>query len=432
MSDKYDKSKITRNDIDDYAKRNTDQDSYKNRQFAGKRTMQDEYTGKKIHYSQTSKGTINGNAIANTDHITPIEKIRERYGNDLSTQELKEIANSDANLAMTQQRLNQSKGAKTNLEYVFSQVKKGQSVDAITTYNMLKKQVQSEVVLSLDANSRQIINRASDTIPSFKSSMMATQQSALRATNAGIDTAIVTLTIASINNIAACASGRKTVKEAGKEILDVTGSSFVSGAGVDIMQQTAQHLAVKTGSNALKSVASKGLPIAEITATVMVGNSILKYANGEINSEECVAEILMSGAGVAAYTLGMSLGGPAGAVIASVVCSQICETIAAYKRKNKLNEEKLSAINSITTQALYNMEVHRNVLRTYIQEEYKKWDENIDSGFESIFAATISNDVEGISRGLNEILSILGKTTAFSSEKEFNTFFDNDEAVFVL
>ena len=97
-----------------------------------------------------------------------------------------------------------------------------------------------------------------------------------------------------------------------------------------------------------------------------------------------------------------------------------------------MNEEKLSAINSITTQALYNMEVHRNVLRTYIQEEYKKWDENIDSGFESIFAATISNDVEGISRGLNEILSILGKTTAFSSEKEFNTFFDNDEAVFVL
>lgn len=432
MSDNYDKSQITRKDIDDYAKRNTEKDSYKNRGFIGKRTMKDEYTGQKIHYSQTPMETLKGNAIANTDHITPIEKIRERYGDYLPKQDLKEIANCDANLAMTQQMLNQSKGAKTNLEYIWSEWKKGKPVNVNTTYNMLKKQSQSEVVTRLDANSRIIINGASSSLPTIKSNIMATQQSALRATNVGVEAAIVPLTIASINNIAECASGRKTVKEAGKEILDVTGSSFVSGAGIDIMQQTAQKLAVKTGSEVLKSVANRSLPITEITATMLVGNSILKYVNGEINSEECVAEVLMSGAGIAAYTLGLSLGGPAGAIIASVVCTQICEAVTAYKQNNELTKEKLSKINSIAMQALYDMEVHRYILRTCIQDKYKKWDEKVDHGFEVIFAATIHNDVEGISKGLNEILSVLGKTLAFSSETEFDGFFDDDDAVFVL
>lgn len=47
MGLKYDKSEIKRSDINDYSRRNRDDDSYKNLQFNGKRTMQDEYTGKR-------------------------------------------------------------------------------------------------------------------------------------------------------------------------------------------------------------------------------------------------------------------------------------------------------------------------------------------------------------------------------------------------
>ena len=428
-----DRLKINRSHIDDYSKRNSDKDSYKNRKFSGKRTMYDEYTGKKIHYSQTIKGSLKGDALSNTDHITPIEKICKRYSKDLSVEELRDIANSDVNLAMTQQKLNQSKGSKTNLEYLIAKIKKQESVDSITAYNMLKNQLKSEVSLTLDVNSRKIINNITHYAPKLKPNAICLQKSALQATNVGIDAAIVSFIVSSIKNIAVCAQGKKNIEEARKDVLSVTGTGFVSGMGIDFTQQIAQKVALKTENNLIKIISEKGFNSSgEIIGTVMVTKSVLKYLNGEINSEECISEVLINGASSAAYILGMSLGGVAGVLISTFVCSQICEAISSYKRKNKITKRRLATINKITSQALHDMETNRNVLSGFIKEKYANWDLTVDKGFEMIFLSTVSNDVEGISKGLNEILNIFNKTIAFSSEIEFNEFFDDEEAVFIL
>lgn len=457
MGLEYDKSQIKRSDIDDYSRRNSDYDSYKNRQFDGKRTMQDEYTGKKIHYSQTEKGTLKSKDIANTDHITPIEKIKQRYGDSLPTEDLKDMANSDTNLAMTQQELNQSKGKLTNSEYILREQKKhikrlvkgikklpssneyflkewekGLPVNATTTYNMLKAQVQSEVTIFVDANGRKIINANSKKFSMATPAVTSAKEYVVGGVNAGMDVAIVTMTISTINNIVMCASGEKSVKEAGEEILKVTGSSFVAGAGINILQHASMDLATKSGLDVLSNVANSGLPVAEISAAIMIGNSVVKYVNGDIDSEQCVAEILMNGAGVIAYSLGMSLGGPAGAVIASVICSQVCKVITDYKNIEKLSKEKLTRVNSIATKALTEMEYQRNILKNMVEEKYKKWDEAFDNGFETIFVSTLNNDVEGISTGLNRILGVFGETVSFFSREEFNTFFDDENSVLTL
>lgn len=432
MGLEYDKSQIKRSDIDDYSRRNSADDSYKNRQFDGKRTMQDEYTGKKIHYSQTEKGTLKGKDIANTDHITPIEKIKQRYGDSLPTEDLKKMANSDTNLAMTQQELNQSKGQLTNSQYLLREWQKGQPVNATTTYNMLKAQVQSEATIFVDANGRKIVNATSKTFSMATPAVTSAKEYVVGGVNAGMDVAIVTMTISTINNIVMCASGEKSIKEAGEEILKVTGSSFVAGAGINILQNASMDLATKSGLDVLSNVANSGLPVAEISAAIMIGNSVVKYVNGDIDSEQCVTEILMNGAGVIAYSLGMSLGGPAGAVIASVICSQVCKVITDYKNIEKLSKEKLARVNSIATKALTEMEYQRNILKNMVEEKYKKWDEAFDNGFETIFVSTLNNDVEGISTGLNRILGVFGETVSFSSREEFNTFFDDENSVLTL
>lgn len=432
MKLEFDKSEIKRDDIDDPYRRNTKKDSYKNRQFDGKRTMKDEYTGKKIHYSQAEKRKFETRDIANTDHITPIEKIKQRYSDSIPVKDLKEMANNDRNLAMTQENLNKSKGQLTNSEYLLKKWRQGQPVNATTTYNMLKAQVQSEATLFVDANGRKIVNATSKTFSIANPTVTAAKEYAVSGVNAGMNVAIVSMTISTINNIVMCASGEKSIKEAGMEILKVTGSSFVAGAGIDILQRASINLATKSGLDVLSNVANSGLPVAEISAAIMIGNSVIKYVNGDIDDEQCVTEILMSGAGVIAYSFGMSVGGPAGAVIASVVCSQVCKAITDYKNIEKLGKEKLARVNAIATKALIEMEYQRNILKSMVEEKYQKWDEAFDNGFEVIFVSTLNNDVEGISEGLNKILGVFGETVAFSSREEFNTFFDDKNSVLTL
>ncbi|MGE4284708.1 MAG: hypothetical protein AB7G87_13520 [Clostridia bacterium] len=432
MGTEYDKSEIERSDIDNYWRRNSSKDSFKNRKFDRKRTIKDEYTGKKIHYSQTEKGTLKGKDVANTDHVTPIEVIKQRYGDSLPAEDLNEMTNADANLAMTNQQLNQSKGQLTNGEYLLKQWKEGKPVNATTTYNMLKVQVQSEVAIFTDANGRKIANAASKAFVTAAPAVNQAREYAVSGLNAGMDVAIVTMTISTINNIVLCASGEKSVKEAGKEILQMTGSSFVAGTAVDILQRASMDLAGKSGFDILSNVANGGLPVAEISAAIMISNSVIKYVNGDIDGEQCVTEILMNGAGVIAYSLGMSVGGPAGAVIASVICSQVCKAMIDYKNIEKLSKEKLARVNSIATEALTEMEYQRNILKNMVKEKYQKWDSAFDNGFEHIFISTLNNDVEGISSGLNRILSIFGETVSFSSREEFNEFFDDEKAVLTL
>ena len=76
------------------------------------------------------------------------------------------------------------------------------------------------------------------------------------------------------------------------------------------------------------------LPIAEIATIVMVSNSVKKFVDGDISSDECVTEILMNGAGSLALALAPVTGGTA--IVTSIVIGAICHTISnaifSYKR----------------------------------------------------------------------------------------------------
>ena len=136
--------------------------------------------------------------------------------------------------------------------------------------------------------------------------------------------------------------------------------------------------------------------------------------------------------GAFAYSLGMAVGGPAGAVIGSIVVAQISKSILEYRQCQKLNEEKEQQISCIVSEALVEMEKQRKYLQQIITQKYDRWDNAFDSGFEQIFASAIENDVDGISNGLNTILCIFNERAKFETIQEFNTFFDNADSVLTL
>ena len=103
---------IKRQDIDDFGKRNSNKDSYKNRYFDGKRSAIDEYTGERVFYS--SKGHYTTKKTANVDHIVPLDQLIKQYGNEISKSDLKRIANADSIFAITNEALNSAKSKSKN------------------------------------------------------------------------------------------------------------------------------------------------------------------------------------------------------------------------------------------------------------------------------------------------------------------------------
>ncbi|GHV48142.1 hypothetical protein FACS1894204_12210 [Synergistales bacterium] len=149
---------VKRSDIDDIGRRNNNKDSYKNRVFNGARTTQDEYTGGTVFYS---KNGANSNVLdkrierhytpettSNVDHVQPLARLEEKYKGRLSTEEIKELANQDYNYAVTNERLNKSKGDLSNHEYIVRQIIKGEPENAITTFNMLKSELSGNLAHS--------------------------------------------------------------------------------------------------------------------------------------------------------------------------------------------------------------------------------------------------------------------------------------------
>lgn len=419
---------IKRQDIDDFGKRNSNKDSYKNRYFDGKRSAIDEYTGERVFYS--SKGHYTTKTTSNIDHVIPIDQLTKRYGKDVSKAELKSIANSDYNLATTSEALNKAKSNMSNHEYLWKKLKNGDPEDFTTTYNMLHKEASSETAVFARVKTSKIstkVKKLTKNNIDFNPS-----KSVGKAVNAGTASALIALTISSCNNLAQIAAGEKSIGEAVKDIAFDSGSSFVSSAGVSLMQDGVVNICKEYASKDIAKFVAQDLPIAEITTVVMVGRSVLRCLNGEITEEECATEIILNGAGYFAFKIGMLCGGPAGAVVASLIVSQISATVLKYQQEKKIAAKRMAQFNRIVSDALIALEKQKNILADFREKERENLAKAFNTGFEYIQLSILQNNVDGITDGLNCILSVFNEKCAFQSLDEFNDFFDNEEAVLVL
>lgn len=125
--------KIKRSQVDDINRRNNAANSYKNRSFGKKKSVIDEYTGDKIFYNANKH--INEKQ-SNVDHIVPLDEQIRRYGSDLTPEQIRTMANADANLANTNASLNKSKGALNNHEYIAKNILK-QALRRLMMYQRL-------------------------------------------------------------------------------------------------------------------------------------------------------------------------------------------------------------------------------------------------------------------------------------------------------
>lgn len=432
---------ITRSMIDDIYRRNNSSDSYKNRHFSDKKIAIDEYTGKRIHY--TSQSYFTTKTTANVDHIVPLDELKQRYGGQISNSELRRIANSDYNLAVTAEKLNKAKGNSSNIEYLAKQIRKGENIDASQAVRMVGTQAYSEVCSSIDfaytkgaetasALGRDIGSSVSNGIKNVTKVNVNVAKSMESAAKAGAEVAMVTFAVSAINNLARVGAGEKSVSEAMQDVALECGSSFVAGGGLELSQGVLGDLCEKFVSKDIGKLIGSELPIAEISLGIMVSHTVWKYANGEIDGEQCITNILLSGAGAMAFKMGAVCGGPAGAIIATLVVSKISETVIAYQQQQKVAKEKAKKFRRIVNETMIALDKQKKILRQLQVSEKLKYHNAFDMGLEHIKLGIVEDSAEDITVGLNCFLSVFNKCCVFKNIDEFNAFFDNEEAVLVL
>lgn len=420
---------ITRKDIDDYAKRNSNIDSYKNRYFNGKRSAVDEYTGEKIYYS--SKGHYTTSKTANVDHVVPLDQLIKEYGDKISKKDLKRIANADGNLAIVQEALNKSKGNSSNFEFIADGFIKGKPQNLTTSYNMVVKGASAKVGIETNVGLTKFsdnLNRVTNGKINIPKNNIAGDMAAV-----GTEAALVALTVSSLTNLSLVASGEKNIKTAIKDIATDSGGSFASTVGIKSVQDATNYVYKQYASGAVKRLGGPSLPMGRIVTTIMVTRSVMKYLNDEISEEECAAEIITGSAGMLAYNLGL-ISNPVGAsaLVITLVVSQISATILKSQQEKKFAAKRLAQFNYIVRDTLVALEEQKKILINLRETERAKLEKAFNTGFEYIQISILQNNVEGIANGLNCILSIFNEKCAFQSLDEFNEFFDDENAVLVL
>lgn len=154
---------VNSNSTQEYVRSNLEDSSamndYKEKQRHGEKKIKDEYTGKDNLYVSQNNMPDNYNdethrKQAQPDHIVPLKQLHEQYKHNyaLDDSDLKRIANSESNLAITSAEINQVKRDMTNKQYIEWMDEHGKPLDENTKKIILQKQKEATKSIESDVN----------------------------------------------------------------------------------------------------------------------------------------------------------------------------------------------------------------------------------------------------------------------------------------
>ena len=440
---------IERKDVDNLYRRNTGRDSYRMRKFGNRASTIDEYSGERIFITVKRNGVAAHHVkdnMAEVDHITPIDTlikeneqaIRDGY---LTKEDLREVVNSDYNLAVTSRRINNAKRQKSNFEYLVYKMNQGEPENITTTVNMLTQQAQSRAASTTELAVYKTHGIASKSLGVTENGKHLSQNTktagkiAGSSVAAGTESGIVAGAVSGIRNALKVAHGDKSVKDAAQDTVQDSAASFGAGTAWAAMEQGKNIVARKASMHALEKFSLNQAAMAATTALTLV-----RCVSGEISEAEAAEDIAMTGIGLFAMkTIGTAVGGPAGMIAASLAVAAIEEAvfickknIADYQEDVNARKKYVSAFSRLAAEAETAIEEQRALLKEAFEAQRHDFDSVMETGFEQLLSAAMENDAEGIARGIDTLMRPFDSKSAFSSAEEFQSFIEQPDAVLVL
>lgn len=429
--------------------------AYKEKVFGDKQTYQDPISGNVLYKNQ--KAAQNKHPMKNeegenissawaghsaeTDHINALKDVHKiaRHDPFLTDEDFKEIMNSEENYRILPKSLNTSKGDKSDWQLITD---KDSDISSEGRLQMAKEKVRADITLQGKFAVRTAQNMGKEFVSG--------------ATDTLVNSAIP-LTAEAVRRMVLVAQGKQSFKEAATDMGKTVVNIAVVGGTKQLTVDAISAQLANSQSEILKNIAGSGDVAKIIAVAAIVQESAVKYINGEITGEEFIEEVGEKGvtmvAGMIGGQVGMEIGGVIGGIIGTitlpgigtvsgmvageavgrmlgtVITTVACSAIVSFVHASRhLDDYKLKEhqIRKLESEALREMEQQRNEFRHLVEQQYKLWDDTMMNNFNQVVTCACKEtfDIQGVTDGLANILSLFGKDVAFKNLAEYENQLD--------
>lgn len=388
----------------------------------------DPYTGKKLVLTKKEAKAHYGSNwqdhLAEADHIKPLEQIHSENKNNVwvTNDNIRDAANSKENMVVTSRKVNNSKRSRTNKEYV-------EDKEYLKEKGVKLSKSRKEAAIRDGENANKSTKRKLR-----KNAIENIKETGHQAGQAGaINGGVTTATMSGIMNLVDVIEGKKDVGEAITDTAIASGkaavSGYVRGGGLTIVS----HSLSNSSSKFIQALTKSNVPGKVITAVMATGDTLKKYGNGEISTEECLIQLGEKSINFATTGYAMTVGQTlipipiVGSVLTSNYSNQLINELKRKELEHQERERIIRECEIATQQAIE----FREKLERYLENYFSDYKDCFNEALCEIKYSLQLGDTEGVVFGANKITKKLGGSVQYETFEEFEDFMNSDES-FVL
>lgn len=396
-----------------------------------KGTVKDRYTGEKLLERKIDAKWEFGNNwadhLAESDHVVSIEKTFDMAKNNpwITNEDIKRIVNDQDNIEVVSRRFNNAKRSRSNTELVNDEayqekvglkILEEEKASAIRNDRIKTRRVKRKIAEATVKNAAETGHKA--------------------GMDGGTNAGITAVTMSGIMNLVSVIKGEKDTSEALADTVADGGQAFVTGYAFSGGLTVVSHSLTASSSKFIQALSESNVPGQVITAVMVTGNTLKRYGNGEISTQECILELGEKGLNLAttgyAMAVGQSLipvpivGAAVGALAGNILTSKYYhELIDRLQTKQMEHEERQRIIRECKIAAQQARE-YRAELETYLAEYFKDYQDCFDEALYEIRNAFQMGDADGVISGANQITRKLGGNVYYENVEGFKDFLENN------
>lgn len=399
--------------------------------FQSGKEVIDPYTGERLVLTKKEAKMLYGDEwakhLAESDHVKPLEQIHNDTKGNVwnTTDDINAAANSDDNIRVASRKYNNPKRSRTNKAYVNDEEYLRSKGVKLTEEG--KKQAIKDGEIAEKSINRQL-RKAS------LNNMVKTGHEAgkLGAQNAGVSA----LTMSGIMNVVAVIKGEKSSKKAISDIVKDGGKAAVTGYTMGGGLTIVSHSLSNSSSQFIKGLTKSNVPGKVITAIMVTGDTLKKWGDGEITTQECLIELGDKGLNMASMGYSMVVGqavipipivgGAVGALVGSMLTSSYYNNLINTLKVRELDHQERQRIITECYAVVEQTKAFRLELEAYLESYFKEYRECFDNALSTMRFAYQMGDADGIIAGANEITRKLGGQVHYETVEQFKNFLDDD------
>ena len=266
--------------------------------------VKDPYTGAQLCLEKAEARQKYGQAyqehLAEADHIDPLNKIVQRNKNKawITSQDIQAVANDPENYQIISRRTNQN-GGKGGL----TQEQWSQDLEKMEKLSRQSGRPVEEIREQVRQVGRQAQKNNDRKLQKLEVKNMA-QTTVIPAVYSGGTAA----TLSSVYNVAAVLKGEKKATEAVKDVLKDGGKAAAKGGAVGGGVTVLNHTMASSGNEVISALGKNNAAGKVVTVISVAGDTLCKWGNGEITTQECLMDLGEKGFGYGGSVCGAAVG----------------------------------------------------------------------------------------------------------------------------